>query len=218
MGKHQYVLFIFLSILLFPNTGESAGVFGGAEVDNKGQRFFYMGAQTEGKYFFQIFAGDLLYDFEDAGKTTEAKLRFITPAIGVRKQGPMTLSLAVGPTFREKKEEQSTGVKKETGTGGFLQLGGFIWQEDKNFEFLASYTTLDNFIWSRMRGKKRVTDRFFTGAELFWMGNEDFDSWGGGPLLELSGKRGGLTLKVGYKHTSIYQGGMYTGIEFYVPF
>ncbi len=217
MGKYQYVFLIFIFIFLFPGIGESAGVFGGAEVDNEGQRFFYMGAQTEGKFFLQVFAGDLLYNFKDDGKIRETKLRFITPAIGLQKQGALTLSLVAGPTLREKKEEQDSGFKKTTNLGGFFQFGGFLSEEDKNLEFLASYTTLDNFVWSRLRGKKKITAYLFTGAEIFWMGNKDFDSWGGGPLLEFNGGKGTLALKAGYKHTSTYKGGAYTGIEVYVP-
>jgi hypothetical protein len=218
MENFKFAFLVFILLLVAPRIGESAGVFGGTEVDDEGQRFFYIGMITEGKLFFNIFAGDLLYEFEINGDFREARLRFITPALGIKKEGPLTFTLIAGPTLREKKEEQDSGFKTKTEAGGFFQFGGFIWGKDENLEVLISYTTLDNFFWSRLRGKKRIIGHIFTGIGLFWMGNRDFEGWGVGPLLEFRGEKGTLGVKAGYKYTSTYKGGVYTGVEFYISF
>jgi hypothetical protein len=220
VGKHGYAFLIFAVSIFFllASSAESAGLFTGAEVDDESQRFLYAGAQTDGKYFLQIFAADLNYDFKDNGIIREATSKWITPAIGFRTRGSLSLSVVAGPTFREKKEEQSSGTTTVRDSGGFFQVGGYFWKEDMNIEFLASYTNLDNFLWGRLRAKKRIRDSFFMGAEVFGMGNQDFNGWGVGPLLELRKGKAAFTLKAGYKNTTTYGGGLYAGLELYTAF
>jgi len=218
VGKYGFAFLIVICLLLISKPGECTGLYGGAEIDDESQRFFYLGVQTEGKYFLQVFAGDLYYDFKDNGKIIDAELKWITPAVGIKLEGPVTLTLAAGPTFRNKKEERDPKTEKDTESGGFYQLGLFRWRENHNLEFLASYTNLDNFYWSRLRGRKRVKGSFFAGMEIFGMDNQDVDAWGVGPLLEYQMKKTAITFKTGYKHTSTYNGGFYTGLEFYSSF
>ncbi len=218
MGKYGFAFLIVICLLLISKPGESTALYGGAEIDDESQRFFYLGVQTEGKYFLQVFAGDLYYDFKDNGKIIDSELKWITPAVGIKLEGPVTLTLAAGPTFRRKEEDREPKTEKDTESGGFYQLGLFRWKEDYNLEFLASYTNLDNFYWNRLRGRKRVKGSFFAGMEIFGMDNQDVDAWGVGPLLEYHVKKTAITFKTGYKHTSTYNGGFYTGLEFYSSF
>lgn len=179
---------------------------------------FSAGAQTDGRYVLQLFAGDLDYDFKDNGTIREATSKWITPAVGFRTRVSYSLSVVAGPSFREKKEKQGSGTTTVRDSGGFFQLGGFFWKEDMNLEFLASYTNLDNFLWGWLRAKNRIRGSLFVGAEVFGMGNQDFDGWGGGPLLELRKGKAAFTLKAGYKNTTTYGGGLYTGLELYTAF
>ena len=189
-----------------------------AEVDDEGQSFIYLGAATEGTIFFNVFAGYLQYEFEDDDILRDATIKSITPALGIKKEGPLTLTLAAGPILREKEEEQDDGDDRTTEVGGFVQFGSYYWGNKGTFEGLVSYTTLDDFFWGRIRGKRKTVGRLYAGAEFFLMGNSDFDSWGLGPLLEFRGDKASILLKGGYKHTSTFNDGMYTGIELFTSF
>jgi len=204
--------------LVLPAAAGAAGVFGGAEVDDEGQSFVYVGGATDGKIFFSALAGHLEYQFREGGALRDAEITSITLSVGMRKEGPITLTLGAGPVLREKKEENAGGESRTTEAGGAVQLGGYLYGDGGSLEALASYATLDDFFWGRLRGKRQAVGDLYAGAEVFLMGNSDFDGWGAGPLVEFRAGRVTLGAKAGYKHTSTFKGGAYVGLEIYAPF
>ena len=193
-----------------------AGSYFGYEVDDSEQSLLFAGSQTEQKTFFSVFAGDLKYDFFDNGVKTRVKSRFITPTIGYRFGSSISYSIAAGYTW-ESKQELAVQSKDSNEHGLFAQFAASHWKPDGNHELLLSYSSASEFVWSRYRGKYRLGSRWLLGAELFWMGNEDFDSNGLGMLFEVSSNPISATLKIGVKNTATDTHGAYAGVEFYIP-
>lgn len=219
--KHRYSLSCLLGItLMILHSAASAGVYTGFEVDSDDKQLYFVGAQTNGPLFLNVFLGHLKYKFEENNSTVDVKSTFVTPTVGYRFTitDPLTFSIAAGATWEEKTEDRNNKDDTDTNTGAFAQIGATYWKDDKNYEFLASYSDPTEFIWSRLRGKHRVHGRYFLGGEAFWMGNEDFDSVGAGALFEIRGERVATTFKIGVSDTSTDDTGVYGGIEFSMPF
>lgn len=204
--------------LMAPSSGGAAGVYGGAEVDDEGQSFVYAGGTTDGKIYLSAFAGHLEYRFRDGGVLRDAEITSLTPSVGIRREGPLTLTLSAGPMFREKKEEGAFGDESTTEAGGALQFGGYLQDGQGSLEALASYATLDDFFWGRLRGKRQAFGDLYAGAEIFLMGNSDFEGWGTGPVIEFRAGGIAVALKAGFKHTSTFGDGAYAGLELFAPF
>lgn len=210
-------LFVALMLGIGFSTGVNAGTFFGAEADNGDQSLLFVGTQTEGNIFTGLFAGMLKYTYAENNQTVEVESNTITPSVGYRFTGPVTVSIAVGATWEEKKERRLTSESSQS-TSAFAQLGMFYWKPEKMREFLLSYTEKSQFLWGRVRAKHRILERVFAGVEVFKMGNEDVDSTGIGALLERQWTGFSSTLKVGVNDASENGRGAYGGIEFYVPF
>ena len=220
-AKHSYSLSHLVGIILVIfHSAASAGVYTGFEADSDDKRFYFVGAQTNDPLFLSVFVGHLKYKFDENNSTVDVKSTFITPTVGYRFTitDPLTFSMAVGGTWEEKTEERNNNDDKDSNFGAFVQIGASYWKTDKNYEFLASYSDPTEFVWSRLRGKHRVHGRYFLGGEVFWMGNEDFDSAGVGALFEIRGERVATTFKAGVSDTSTDDTGVYGGIEFGIPF
>lgn len=217
MEKLKFAVLGIMLVLLAPLDAVSSGVYGGFDIDNEGQIFSYLGGMTGGAIFANVIAGYNRYEFKDNGMIREARSLFVTPAIGIKREGPLTLTLTAGPTIREKEEEKESGNDLTTEVGATFQAGAFYWGNNRTMDCLASISTLDTFFWSRIRGKQSIAHNLYGGVELFWMGNDDFESWGLGPLLEMRMKKVSLGLKTGYKNTSTFHDGFYVGIEFFTP-
>jgi hypothetical protein len=218
MEKSKSALVVIILLLLLPSAAESTGVFGGFDIDNEGQIFSYVGGVTEGTVFAHVLAGYQRYEFKDNGEIREVNSFFVTPAIGLKSSGPLSVNLSVGPTVRDKEEEEESGYDRSTEVGGTVQVGGYLWRRDHTFDALASFSTLDAFFWGRMRGTKRIANNLYGGGEIFWMGNDDFEGWGAGPVMVLQMKKLSLGLKMGYKNTSTFDDGFYVGCELYTSF
>jgi hypothetical protein len=196
-----------------------AGVYLGAEADSDDKKLYYIGAQTGGTVFLNAFLGALEYHYEENNRTVKVKSKFITPTVGYRFQvsDPLKFSLAVGGTFEEKTEKRDTKNQKNE-SGAFVQFEGSYWLPDQNYELITSYSDSTELVWGRLRGRHRLQGRYFLGGEIFGMRNEDFNSYGAGPLFEVRGERLSTTIKAGLSNTSTYDAGVYGGIEFSVPF
>lgn len=194
-----------------------AGAFFGTEIDNGDQSLLFAGTQTEKNLFVSLFAGKLKYRYTETSQNVEVESNTLTPTVGYRFSGPVTLSIAAGATWEEKQERRITS-HTQSSTSAFAQLGAFYWKPEKMGEFLLSYTEKSNFFWSRVRAKHRVLDRIFAGGEVFKMGNRDVDSSGIGALIERQWTGFSSTLKAGLNDTSESGRGVYGGIEFYIPF
>ena len=138
--------------------------------------------------------------------------------LGFRLGSNNNYSFTLGPSYNDKTEHTLISDTDEQTTGMFYQFGANATRGDNYYEFLSSYTSNDRFIWSRGRYKSHINATYTAGAEFFWMGNEDGDSWGSGLLLEYAAEFANAGFKAGYKRSTNDESGTYFGVEFYVPF
>lgn len=218
MASHWRVILIVSFLLFWPIAGECAGVFGGFEFDDEEQHFYYLGVATDGKYFLNALASHNRYEFEDNGELKLAKIKSLSLGAGLRREGPLSLAVSAGPVVREKDEEVDEGTSSETEIGALFQFDGYWWRDDEVLRLQATFSTLDTFVWSRLRGRKRIHGVLYGGAEVFWMGNSDYHAWGVGPILEVGLEAISVVARWGFKHSSTFNGGVYAGVELYAPF
>jgi hypothetical protein len=195
-----------------------AGAYTGFENDNEGSSLYFFGVQGGNRLMYELFLDDLDYEYLDGGVTIKVNQQNVTPTIGMRWTRRWTFSLSAGPNVTIKTKKSIAGTVDSTDTGGILKFSLASYKHDLSRELLGSYSTGDEFLWTRARLKKRVAGAFSLGGELFWMGNQDADSSGGGVLFDLSGKRGGVTLKVGYKKSTNNRQTVYEGLDAFIPF
>lgn len=223
---------LFLFLVLLPTAGLAHDAFTGFEIDDEGQYFGFLGLQTpvtkikqDLELFAQLYAATLRYSFRSEGRLLDARVNSISPAVGLRQRfDPWNVSGFVGPQFRNKREDLVNGgtlTKEEV--GAFLQGETFYWHERGSFHGIISYSTLDDFLWGRLRGKllafKTGGGRLvYGGWDVIGMGNKDFSAFHTGPLVEVPIGKVFFLIKAGYKYTSSFQSGAYTGLELYLPF
>ena len=208
--------------------------FIGYQTDNRGQYFTFLGVRaplTDGKStiqpFVQVFGAGLGYTFKANGQNRDAQVQFATPSLGLKYfQGPWMFIGLAGPQFRWKQEDQGAGNGRteQQDVGGYVQGEAFYWHKLGTFHAIASYTDLDRFFWSRIRGTRVVHQAdgpccsVYLGGDLAGMGNRDFYAVQTGPLVQVPIERFYLTVKGGYQYTQTFQNGVYGGIELYTPF
>ena len=177
-----------------------------------------MGIQGGDGLVYELFVGDIAYKYLDSGATVKVNQKIITPTIGIRRSGQWNFSASVGPTYNIKKEDNGVTKVEDTHTGGVVKLSLTSYQLGKSRELLGSYSTVDDFIWTRARLKKSIANNVAVGGEIFWMGNQDAKSYGAGILFDLSGESGGVTFKLGYKTSTNGEQTVYEGLDAYIPF
>lgn len=195
-----------------------SGVFTGYEADTENTRLLFVGGQTDSDIFLHYFAANLQYEFLDGNTTKEVNNNILDIGLGFRLGRNNNYSFIFGPTYNDKTEHNLISDSNKKSTGVFYQFGTNATSAGKYYEFLSSYTSLDRFIWSRGRYKARINAAYSAGAEIFWMGNNDGDSWGSGLLLEYASTYANAGLKAGYKRSTNEESGAYFGLEFYIPF
>jgi hypothetical protein len=208
-------------LLLVSSRPVMAGAYFGVETASNDTTLNFLGAQTEQPLFFGIFLGSLRYEFDDGNAPVEVKSTFITPTVGYQFRGPVTYSIALGATWNEEEEARNTRTDTTDESGAVVQFGAAHYGATESIELLASYSDPTEFVWSRLRAKRRVAyihDEIFFGGEVFWMGNDDFDSYGGGALLEARGDVLSVLLKAGASDSGDTGSGVYGGVEFGLSF
>lgn len=195
-----------------------AGAYTGFDSDNEGSRLYFLGIQGGDRLIYELFLGDLDYEYLDGGSTVKVNQQIITPTIGMRWSGRWSFSLSAGPSVTIKTKNSVTGKVDTTNSGGVVKFSLASYQPGISRELLGSYSTDDKFLWTRARLKKRVIGNFSLGGEIFWMGNQDADSNGVGALFGLSGKRGNVTLKLGFKNSTNNKQTVYGGLDAFMPF
>lgn len=204
-----------VSILFCSNL--TAGSFTGLETDKDNSKITFIGGQTDGQLFYHFFAGQLQYEYTDSNQLVKADTDMLTVAVGYRLGDQQNYAIALGATYNEKTETSNAVQTTEEKTGGFVQFSAASYTAISNSELIASYSSIDRFIWSRARYKYKLTSGFEPGAEIFWMGNNDADSYGVGLLMGMDSKVINVGIKVGYKQTTNNNQSVYSGIEFYIP-
>ena len=219
--------------LLWPGLVAAGDVFTGYQIDNKGEFYSYLGVRTPVtssestlQPFVQVMGAGVGYTFKDNGVNRKANAEFATPSLGLKYiQGAWNFIGFAGPTFRWKQEDRPTGGRTdETDVGVYLQGEAFHWHEKGIFHAIASYTNLDSFFWSRLRGTRLVHKSeqgccsTYLGWDIAGMGNNVFYAVQTGPLVQVPVDRFYLTLRGGYQYTETFRNGMYGGVELYFPF
>lgn len=217
MKSRRFAVLIACSCLM-ANVAHATGTYAGFDSDNEGGRMSFLGIQGGNRLTYELFAGNLDYQYLDSGATVKVNQQIITPTVGLSTSGPWILSAAAGPTFNIKEKDNGSSKVKNTGSGAVVKIGLASYQHEITRELLGSYSTIDKFIWTRARIKQRLIGAFSLGGELFWMGNNDADSAGAGMLFDLSGKRGNVTFKVGYKRSTNDKPALYGGLDAFMSF
>lgn len=206
----------FLASTLFCSVS-AAGNFTGVETDKDNSKIVFIGGQTDEQLFLHYFAGQLQYEYTDSNQLVKSDTNMLTLAVGYKLGEQQNYAIAVGPTYNKKTETINAVQTTENKTGVFIQFSAASYAAISSSELIASYSTIDRFIWSRARYKYKLASGFEPGVEVFWMGNEDADSYGAGLLMGMNRKVFNVGFKLGYKQTTNNNKSVYSGIEFYIP-
>jgi hypothetical protein len=166
------------------------------------------------------------YSFKTNGQTLDANVQFLVPSLGVTKTlGGWALSALAGPQLRRIEEQRLNTSNTTTYQAGFYgQLEAFYWHEKWNLQAIGSYADLDNFFWSRLRGKSLVYKpeegccATYGGWDVTGMGNADFRAVMTGPVVEVQIGKVFLLARGGYQNNNTFHSGSYGGFDIYFPF
>jgi hypothetical protein len=191
-----------------------AGFYGGYESDGEGGGIAYLGMQGGGEVVYEVFLADLDYRYIDRGSTVSANQKIVAPAAGLRWNGDWRTTVMIGPSFVDKTERSALRPRRESEkVGGLAKLAVNSTAPGIETELLASYATIDHFLWSRVRLRHWLNGALAAGGDVFWMGGDDADSYGAGLLLGLRGRLGSVTVKYGYQRASNDRDTQYAGVE-----
>jgi len=207
---------LILSCLLTNNV--SASAYAGFETDNEGGRTSFIGFQSGKRIVYDLFLADLDYRYIDNGSTVSVNQKSVAPVVGIRQYARWSTTILIGPTFLIKEEYNGGPPLRTRDVGGTVKLSLYSYDAGITKEVLASYSTNDQFTWTRARIKRTIENNISFGGEFLLMGNDDASSGGAGILMEWGGKSGGVTIKVGYKKSTNHENTPYEGLEAFLPF
>jgi len=206
----------------------SFDLLGGGEIDSRDQSYSYLGLVISGsvdggnRVLLRLWTDYLTYRFPHAGETVRAEAPAFHIALGAgRGFGTWSFSLWSGWERRNTRVRPDVpGVEVKGVTDSlilqFEAYGSF--GSGTNVSFITSYSSGTSYLWSRARGKKRISGGGFSlGWEVLGHGNEDYRAFQSGPLVEIPVAGLFLTLRGGLKNSS-QGGGFYGGIELYSGF
>ncbi len=216
-----------------PLVSEAGDIFTGFQIDNTSQYFTYLGVRTPilenaagSGLFVQAITSGLGYHVRTDGQLLDANVQSIVPSLGLTKPlGRWALSALVGPQLRRIEEEQLHArrtIAYQTGVYG--QLEALYRHEKWNLHAIGLYADLDNFFWSRLRGKvlaykpEKSCCATYAGWDVTGMGNADFRGIMTGPVVEVQVGTVFLLVRGGYQHNTTFQGGSFGGLDIYYPF
>ncbi len=227
-----------LFVWILPDRVSGIGLEGlaGAERDGRSQGYRYVGIglshplDDQWQVRVRLIGAELRYRFDSGGETLAANVRSLTPSIGLSfREGALTLGLMIGEDFRSTTRGRP-GASHETEKDHGLFVQGELdygFARIHSLSGLASYTAGDDFVWSRARLKRQITNTdfsqpvsWFAGPEVVGGRNIDFRSLQFGAFVERVYRPLNLSvaIKGGYKNTSADPSTGYTGIEFYVQY
>ncbi len=195
--------------------GAQAGFYGGYESDGEGGRIAFLGMQGgDDLVVYEVFLADLDYRYINQGFTVSANQKIVAPLVGLRRDGDWRASVMVGPSFIDKTERSALRPKRESEkAGGLAKLAVQSTTPGLETELLASYATIDHFLWSRLRFRHWLSGAVSVGSDVFWMGGDDANSYGAGVLFGVRGSLGSLVLKYGYQKAANDRDTQYGGVE-----
>ncbi len=231
----RLALFLLAALILItgPAMSQAGDVFTGFQIDNKNQYMGYLGVRAPLQHlsgstnlFAQVMTAGLGYSSRVNGQLLDSTVQFVVPSLGISQNiGDWTLSALAGPQMRRIEEQRfNTSPSINHQIGAYGQLEAMYWHEKGSVHAIASYADLDNFFWSRLRGKllAYVPDKSccktYVGWDVAAMGNADFKAVQTGPLVEVPIGKVSLLAKGGYQNSSSFHSGAYGGFEVYFPF
>jgi hypothetical protein len=233
MARLTQLLLAACILTCLPLVSEAGDVFTGFQIDNKGQYFGYLGVRTPilrnsggSSLFVQAMTSGLGYSFKTNGQLLDANIQSIVPSLGITTTlGGWALSALAGPQLRRIEEQRlnaSSTINYQAGVYG--QLEAFYWHEKWNLLAIGSYADLDNFFWSRLRGKvlaykpEKSCCATYVGWDVTGMGNADFRAVMTGPIGEVQFGNVFVLVRGGYQNNTTFHSGAYGGFEIYFPF
>jgi hypothetical protein len=233
MARLTWLLLAACILTCLPRESDAGDVFTGFQIDDKSQYFIYLGVrtpivQTSGgtDLFVQATTSGLGYSSKTNGQILEANVQSIVPSLGITKTiGDWTLSALTGPQLRRFEEQRlnaSNTIAYQAGVYG--QLEAFYRHEKWNLLAVGSYADLDNFFWSRLRGKvlaykpEKSCCATYAGWDITGMGNADFRGVMTGPVGEIQVGHVFVLARGGYQNNTTFHSGAYGGFEVYFPF
>lgn len=233
MARLTIVLLAALLLIARPETSQAGDMFTGFQIDNKSQYFGYLGMHTPllqmsggTTLFVQVMTAGLGYSSKVNGRILDSNVQFVVPSLGISQTvGNWTLSALAGPQLRRIEDQRlNASASIDHQAGAYGQLEALYWHEKGSVHAIASYADLDNFFWSRLRGKLLAYQpdkgccKTYVGWDVAAMGNADFKAVQTGPLVEVPIGKVFLLAKGGYQNSSSFHGGGYGGFEIYFPF
>lgn len=232
------IIVIFLVFLLLPRPASAAsyGVASGTEMDTDSSGYSYLGlfvANPIGKNISitgKLWLDYLRYSFDQDGGRDYTSAPGIQPAIGISKSFSSGFSgaFSIGwesrnNVVRPAEDRPKVSVKGVTNSVVFQAELDKWMQNNSNANFMISYSTDSEFIWSRLRLKKGVSYGHVPirlGIDLIGMGNSDYKAFEAGPLVEFywPKQNASVILRGGYKNSTNINNGAYGGIELYHGF
>jgi len=220
--------------LMVPSSPVIAGdLFTGAQVDNEGQYFGYLGIRTPvleirkgTNLFLQAMTAGLGYSFTSNRRILDTNVQFVVPSLGISQSiGRLTVLVLAGPQLRRIEEERrTTSNSVNHQVGGYAQIEALYWHEKGSLHAMGSYADLDNFFWGRLRGKllahraDQGCCRIYLGWDIAGMGNGDYRAIQTGPVVEIPIGKISLLAKGGFQNNTSFHSGGYGGFEVYFPF
>jgi hypothetical protein len=233
MARFTRLLLAACILTCLPLVSEAGDVFTGFQIDNKSQYFGYLGVRIPilrdsavSGLFVQAISSGLGYNFKTNGQLLDANIQSIVPSLGIAKTlGSWTLSTLAGPQLRRIEEQRlNAGNTVNYQAGLYAQLEALYWQEKWNLHAIGSYADLDNFFWSRLRGKvlaykpEKSCCATYVGWDVTGMGNADFRAVMTGPVGEIQFGNLFVLARGGYQNNTTFHSGAYGGFEIYFPF
>lgn len=227
------ILFFCLAVYKAEALAVDWEVLGGAELSAEGEDTEYTGAgviyPVEENWWIlgNVFLLHVSYKYDVDDDSRDGELFSVTPSVGARHAMSLgTFSLSTGLDIEKVSQENEDEGRDEDQKLGVAVQGSWDkwWENDKNLNLITNYKSIDNFYWSRLRGKKGIVslgDGFvFLGIETVGMGSDDFYAFQVGGVIEGSNIIPNLSvgLKSGYRHSSSSCDTAYGGLEFYYSF
>jgi hypothetical protein len=180
----------------------------------------------ETSLFVHIITAGLGYNTKTNGQLLGTNAQFTVPSLGITKTlHGWTFSALAGPQLRRIEEQRLNASNTITYQAGvYGQLEAFYWHEKWNFLAIGSYADLNNFFWSRLRGKvlahkpEKSCCTTYAGWDITGMGSGDFRGIMTGPVGEVQVGKVFLLARGGYQYNTAFYSGTYGGFEIYFPF
>lgn len=212
-------------------------VFGGAEFDNHGQGFAYLGGNLEDRLhphvsvIGRLMPNFLTYKFRSEGDEVKATSPGVYGLLGVKgRWGQTSASILGGAEVRDTELDRDVRSARVRGTTAapLVQADFDTWLRSRtNVNYFGSFSGTDSFIYQKGGIKQQVTNLDFSGpntvnagVEAVWGRNPDFEMYRAGVVVEVFRIPQTLSLQVrgGYSHDTTFGSGFYGGLSFYKGF